>query len=175
MKYLEMTLGQRKRSRTLVRAPRVAMNVAILSATICTGAMINVERADAAAVPDISQSWLINNYTDQVWSAGEFHKQQGENISGISFGGSTGHTALSPGGIYFVDYHADDWWSTTKSYTWGRVCYRGRWWNLRRDDPRFSWKDVYIFALDDGHGGKRLIANPEGAHQDIPLVATNAC
>lgn len=49
------------------------------------------------------------------------------------------------------------------------MCYNHPWWNLRRDsDVQFFGEIVYVFAFDDGSGGKKLVANPPCAGEDIP-------
>lgn len=119
--------------------------------------------------------WHVQNFTDQTLAVGEFYKQQGDNSSSITFGRSYRHEPMAPGEHESTSQPYDEW-DTSRLYTWGRVCYAHRWWNLRRDSPRYHWDNVYLYAVDDEYGlGKRLIANPDGAHEDVPLVVTDAC
>lgn len=147
----------------------------LCAATVAGLLCASTTNASATPAAESSESSWVWNYTDQILTAGEFHKQQGVRTSNITFGGSTEDPAPAPGQGYAIPFHRETW-STARTYTWGRVCYDHLWWNLLREgDTRFTWDDMYIFALDDGQGGKKLVANPEGAYVNIRMFATDTC
>lgn len=131
---------------------------------------ISIVRSTAGSV----YRWKVTNYTDQSLTLGEFYKQEADRTSSLKFGEGTDLPWIMPGEEIDAMQPSDSW-STAKSYTWGRVCYGNLWWNLRRNDPRFEWMNVYIFAVDAGRGEKKLVANPDGAHKDIAMIPTSPC
>lgn len=61
--------------------------------------------------------------------------------------------------------------SSAVNHTSGWVCYDGTLWQLPgQATSGTKWRDVFIFAGDNGHGGKQLIATPQGAKDDRGMV-----
>lgn len=155
---------------------RLALASAVLAGSVCGSGAIA-----SAKTPSVDSSttrpvyrWKVTNYTDRSLTAGEFYKQESDRTSSVYFGQGTDQPWLVTGEEVDAMQPYDSW-SMAKSYTWGRVCYNGSWWNLRRSDPRFGWTNVYIFAVDTGQGEKKLVANPDGGHKDIPMIMTDRC
>ncbi|MFC9769090.1 hypothetical protein [Rhodococcus jostii] len=166
-----MTFDKKNRLRKLAYLPLTA---AIAAGAVCTGAGVSAAAADMTAESNETTQWHVYNYTDQELTGGEFYKQRGDHTSEIVFGSPL---AVKAGLEGTLQYPATSLYDV---YTWGRVCYDHRWWNLKRDGSRegsgYPYVNVYIFAVDDEHGlGKRLVANPDGAKVNVPMFATDKC
>lgn len=145
---------------------------------LCTG----VNTATAACLSTLLDAantypWRVHNYTDQPLTAGDFHRDQGEDYgSALAFGGSTVWPPLNVGehaGAYQPEGPA-----TNRTRTWGRACYLHRIWILPRSEtpvgrPANLWADMYVFAVDNGAGGKKLMITREGAGDDIDMYTNN--
>lgn len=148
--------------------------VAVVAAgAICTGAGIGTAGTTAAATDAGTtitdhRPWRIHNLTDQALTAGEFHRDQGTGYaSDLAFGGTTPWVALKPGDRTAEAFQPIVVGSLDLVRTWGRVCYSGQIWNMPRVATKAS--DMYVFAFDDGRGGKKLMITNEGAYEDVDM------
>ncbi|MFC9766648.1 hypothetical protein [Rhodococcus jostii] len=166
-----MAFDKKNRLRKLAYLPLTA---AIAAGAVCTGAGVSAAAADMTAESNATTQWHVYNYTDQELTGVEFYKQVGDHTSEIAFGAPLAAGDDLQGTLEFPAT------TTYRFYTWGRVCYDHKWWNLKRDGsregPSYPYGNVYIYALNDEHGlGKRLVANPDGAKVNVPMFATDKC
>ncbi|MFC9769136.1 hypothetical protein [Rhodococcus jostii] len=162
-----MAFDKKNRLRKLAYLPLTA---AIAAGAVCTGAGVSAAAADMTAESNATTQWHVYNYTDEELTGVEFYKQVGGSTSDIVFGAPLAVGDDLEGTLEFPGS------TTYRFYTWGRVCYGHRWWNLKRDHILPSYSNVYIFAVDDGYGlEKKLVATPDGAKLNIPMLGTDKC
>lgn len=156
---------------SLESAPRLrrAVYVPLVAALAAAAAVFGAGIGSAHVETGAPYGWRVHNFTDQTLTAGDFHRDEGAGYgSALAFGGSTPWAALQPGD------HAGTYQprgrGTTR--TWGKVCYRGQIWNMPRSSTDgLTWIDMYVFAMDDGIGGKKLMVTHEKGGWDIDMNA----
>lgn len=119
-------------------------------------------------------AWRVHNFTDQTLTAGDFHRDRGADVgSALAFGGDTPWPALKPGEKTADAFQPIGY---SPAHTWGRVCYRSQIWNMPRvptpvnmKSPKLAWNDMYVFALGDGAGGKKLMITRQGGGKDYDV------
>lgn len=150
----------------------LAVGATVSGAGIGTADTVTNEVDVESSQPTPSTPWRVHNFTDQPLTAGEFHRDQGANVgSALLFGGDTPQSTLEPGGVTDEALQQPGP-AFNQVRTWGRVCYLGQAWNMPRSTTYgFDWQNMYVFAMDDGHGSKKLMITPEGGHRDVDMNA----
>lgn len=162
---------------------RVGISTADTGST--TTGSTTVTAADTAA--DTYQ-WTVTNYTDQPLTAGQFNREVLNNdgspgpSSFATIGATAGSPALAVGqqvsGYQQVPTKPADGTPAPRTVISGQVCYAQKLWKMpetrmiRPVNTDWNWDHLYIFAMDDGNGGKKLMVTPENAHADVDMTTT---
>lgn len=152
----------------------LSVTAAITAGALCTG--MGTGSSTPARVDTQTSSgygWKVVNLTDKPLTQVDFTKSN--HYGGHTSGPSNVKAAVLASGANADGYLADT--SPIGSVdTSGSLCYDGTRWDLpEQNTPYIKWRGVYIFATDNGHGGKQLFATPEGAHDDRGMVYHGAC
>lgn len=156
----------------------VSLAAAVTAGALCAGMGTgSAATADADVHVSSGYDWKVSNYTDKPLTQVEFTKWD-QAFDGRRAWPSNVHApALAPGAK--ADGHLEDtvdWDMFANNHTSGSLCYDGTRWEMPEQTTKYEkWRGVYIFAKDNGHGGKQLIATPEGADDDRGLVYRGAC
>lgn len=122
------------RPSTVSTSPRaLRQTLGVLAATIAivwvgagVAAAENAVPTTVAPASGMSSWWQVANDTDDaVW--GDIYKQTGNFVSGIGWPPDLPVPAHGWAHTQQIDS------LKSREYTWGRICYRGAWWNLPRD------------------------------------------
>lgn len=156
------------RVRWWLYAPLVAV---VAAGSVCAGSGVGSAAPDATAgesgvvavVDAPNLMWYVKNSTSQaVW--GEMHKRSAVDVSEIQI---SREQQLGSGHMVAADQPIA-WWS--REYTWGRICYRGAWWNL----PQFQYGvsgGTTFDLVPSGDEGRSLLIRVNG-DDDISLSET---
>lgn len=155
---------------TLSSAPLLI--VAALSVAALTGGIASAAAADYGSLSgsaDLTLSehkWSVENgTTDAVW--GEVDKQEGSKTSKLEWAANASLQPNATANAVQGDVY------TANEYTWGRICYRGAWWNLiRQDHIEPSYISLQAKSADPNTLIVRGGASPSSQHYDLPLVKT---
>ncbi|MDV6278026.1 hypothetical protein R3Q06_31575 [Rhodococcus erythropolis] len=157
----------RKALRTMLGA---SLAVGLAAAAVASiGAGIGTAATADPSSPATTREWSVTNYTDQDLTDGTVRKHETGNASVINLYGGLARGGTRTGS-YEVDPRNDD-------ETSARICYNRQLWEtpyvLTRGE---DWREVYIYALDDGKGGKKLLLTRRGAGDNRLLNNTHiAC
>lgn len=159
------------RLRRWATAPLVA---AVTAGAMCAGIGVgSAAETGSLASPQTSYSWGVKDATtDAVW--GEMHKEiAGGGVSELSW---TKNSPLASGATATTSQIMQ---SFSRHYTWGRICFRGSWWNLPRDEhPESDVIEVYakspdVLGMRVNRAGPAASTNDSNAsYIDLPLIQT---
>lgn len=156
--------------RTLTAAPLfavAALSVAGLAGGIASAAPADFGSLSGSADLGLSEhTWTVKNDTkDSVW--GEIDKQEGSKTSKLEW---SANAPLQPNAAASATQGNV---LTANEYTWGRICYRGAWWNLTRQDHiEPSFISVQTNPTDPNTLVVRGAESPTTQKHDLPLVKT---
>lgn len=117
------TMRTRMRGKVYISLVAAAMAAMVTVGAGAAGAG-NVRPPEKAPNSGLSYWWQVTYDTDDaVW--GDFYRQADDFVSGIGWPKTVpAHSWTRTQQKPYVAY---------REYVWGRICYRGAWWNLPRD------------------------------------------
>lgn len=129
-------------------------------------AEVSVQKVNSSEINHCADLCLTNE-TEQ-FLAGEWHWQRSNSITEISFESFKPHATMKQPTLDSKPFY--------KLYTWGRVCFEHRWWNLARDAYGGLENPILSFTIRKGSDGK-LTADPDEyrSSKSTPLLETDPC
>jgi hypothetical protein len=108
---------------------------------------------------------FVNNTSGPLW--GEMHGQCGSDTANFN---TTADHPINPGASINLTQRCS---FGSNNYQWGRMCYRGHWWNLTRDRPYNA--EVIAFQEKNLDSTPVLYAKTKPLNDTFNLVQTDAC
>ncbi|MFC9769313.1 hypothetical protein [Rhodococcus jostii] len=153
------------RPRRKLRRVPVAVGLAAV-VVVSVGAGIGTAATADLGSPATAVGWSVTNYTDQDLTDGAVRKKQTDNASVINLYGGLARGETRTGSF--------EWDPDGSNETSARICYNRQLWEtpyvLTKGD---EWRDVFIYAPDDGKGGKKLLLTRRGAYDNRLLNNTH--
>lgn len=110
------------------------------------GGQLQAETSSEDASSEAGSWTLTNSTSENIW--GSIERQRGSTHSGIGWDKANPAKPNEKAGTWIYDTAADKFSHDVKN--WGRICYRGKWWNM--GDPKnydFPYEDLILLPSGD--------------------------